>query len=422
MTLPNRGGVALRILLSEGSSTSARQAITALGLAGHQVEICDPDPYCLGRFSRFVRRFHLCPGLGVDPAGYLRLVTGLLARKHFDVLLPIHEQGLLFAKVQQSLNRRVAVALPSFDNYQRAHSKAEFSRILSTIGLPQPETHFVSSIRELREIDRFPFVVKTPIGTASSGIWVVSDNAGLARAIGEIADQVFPDVLVQQFVVGPVEHAQAVFCKGRLVGMHAYRQIVRGAGGGPAVKESVRRPLVRTHLKQIGQFLDWHGALSVDYILHEKDGLPRYIDCNPRLVEPINALLSGLDLTDLLVRVSLGEQPSEAPDDREGVRTHLAIQALFGCCMRSHSRRALLSECWRLVSHSGIYAGSCEELTPVRWDWPSAVPALIAALLLLANPGASSLIPKRSWGSHLLDTDSLRMIRALPAPTDRVEE
>jgi hypothetical protein len=162
--------------------------------------------------------------------------------------------------------------------------------------------------------------------------------------------------------------------------------------------------------------------LSVDYILHEEDGLPRYIDCNPRLVEPMNALLSGLDLTDLLVRVSLGEQPSEAPDGREGVRTHLAIQALFGCCMRSRSRWALLSECWKLVSHSGIYSGSCEELTPVRWDWPSAVPALIATLLLLANPGAGSLIPNRSWGAHLLDTDSLRMIRALPAPTDRVEE
>ena len=33
----------LRVLVSEGSSTSAREAITILGLAGHHVEVCDPS-------------------------------------------------------------------------------------------------------------------------------------------------------------------------------------------------------------------------------------------------------------------------------------------------------------------------------------------------------------------------------------------
>jgi predicted ATP-grasp superfamily ATP-dependent carboligase len=423
MTLSNQGGSALRILLSEGSSTSAREAITALGLAGHQVEICDPDPFCLGRFSRFVTRFHRCPGISVDPAGYLRFLTGLLARRHFDVLIPIHEQGLLLAKVQEGLKRHVAIALPSFENYRRALSKAEFSRILSQLDLPQPETELLSSVRELRRFDRFPFILKTPIGTASRGIWVISDRADAERAIGEIEGKAFDQVLVQQLITGPLEHAQAVFCKGRLVGLHAYRQIVRGAGGGPAVKESVRRLVVRSHLKRIGAFLDWHGALSVDYILDEKDELPRYIDCNPRLVEPINALLSGLDLTDLLVRVSLGEEPPEAADDRENVHTHLSIQVLLGCAIRGGSRRDLLRESWKLVSHGGIYAGSCEELTPMRWDRPSAIPALVAALLLLANPKVAPMLPERRWGAHLLNSESIRIIEEeimLPVATDPI--
>jgi hypothetical protein len=421
MTLSNQGGLPLRILLSEGSSTSAREAITALGLAGHEIEICDPDRYCIGRFSRFVRRFHRCPGLGVDPAGYLRFVTDLLARHHFDVLIPIHEQGFLFAKVQQQLKRQVAIALPSFDSYQRALSKAEFGQMLSELELPQPETVSVSNIRDLREFDRFPFILKMPIATASRGVWMISDRADLERAIGEIENKTLTGILVQQVVAGPVEHAQAVFCKGRLVGMHAYRQIVRGAGGGPAVKESVHRPLVRSHLKRIGKFLEWHGALSVDYILDVDGGLPHYIDCNPRLVEPINALLSGLDLTDLLVRVSLGEEPPELPDDREAVRTHLAIQALLGCAMRGGSRFDILGESWRLVSHRGIYAGSCEELTPVRWDWPSAIPLLFAALWLIINPKVARLLPKVAWGNHLLTSDSIRRIREeieLPTSAD----
>jgi hypothetical protein len=240
---------------------------------------------------------------------------------------------------------------------------------------------------------------------------MISGRLDLGRAISEIEDKNFTGALVQKVITGSVEHAQAVFCKGRLVGMHAYRELVRGAGGGPAVKESVRRPLVRSHLKSIGKFLEWHGALSVDYIVDVDGGLPHYIDCNPRLVEPINALLAGLDLTDLLVRVSLGEEPPELPDDREAVRTHLAIQALLGCAMRGGSRLDILRESWRLVSHRRIYAGSCEELTPVRWDWPSAIPPLFLALWLLKNPKVAPLLPKVAWGTHLLTSDSIRRIR-----------
>ena len=119
----------MRILLSEGASTSAREAITALGLRGHHVEVCDPDPHCLGRFSRFVRKFHRCPPLGADPQGYLAFILERISGGQFDVLLPIHEQGLLFAKVRDARSRRhVAVALPSFDSYLRAHNKIGFSR------------------------------------------------------------------------------------------------------------------------------------------------------------------------------------------------------------------------------------------------------------------------------------------------------
>src|ERR1700684_1212130 len=88
----------LRVLVSEGNSTSAREAITILGLSGHTVEICDPSPYCLARFSRFVAKLHRCPGLRDDPAGFLGFVENLLAGPHFHVLLAIHEQGLFFLR------------------------------------------------------------------------------------------------------------------------------------------------------------------------------------------------------------------------------------------------------------------------------------------------------------------------------------
>src|SRR6476619_4334692 len=245
----------LRVLVSEGSSTSAREAVTILGLAGHHVEVCDPSSWCLARYSRFTRKFHRCPGLRDDPAGFLGFVEQLLATRHFDVLLPTHEQGFLFARVRPRLTDRVGLALPDFDSYRTAHSKAGFSRLLDQLALPQPPTRIVKTADELHEAVRVPSVIKTSVGTASRGIWFVRGASDLNIALYDLeSNGAFADeVLVQDLVTGTTEKAQSVFCRGRLIGFHAYRQVAPGVGGGEAIKQSVNRPLVRAYLKAIGE-------------------------------------------------------------------------------------------------------------------------------------------------------------------------
>ena len=171
----------------------------------------------------------------------------MLAARRFDVLLPIHEQGYLFARVQPRLAERVGLALPSFASYRAVHSKAGFSRLLDQLGLPQPATRIVKSESELRAAIYFPCVVKTSVGTASRGIWFIRSETDVEAALRELrASGAFADeVLVQEWVAGTTEKAQAVFCRGRLAGFHAYRQIAAGAGGGEAIKQSVSRPQVR---------------------------------------------------------------------------------------------------------------------------------------------------------------------------------
>ena len=403
-----------RVLLSEGGSTSARQAITALASKGCEVEICDPDPFCLGRFSSLVHRYHRCPPLGADPEAYLSFILDLVTGGRFDVLLPIHEQGFLFAKAHELISPHVAMALPSFASYEQAHSKVGFSHLLSNLDLPHPTTQFAESRHDVPRNHSYPFVIKTAIGTASRGTWVISSPQALARALDEAdAGRAGEPLLLQEFIPGPVEHAQAVFCKGRLVGHHVYRQIARGVGGGPAVKESVRRPLVRSHLERIGGHLRWHGALSVDYIV-ANEKTPVYIDCNPRLVEPMSAAFAGLDLVDILIRVSKGEAPAASLESREGVRTHMAMQALLGCAAIDRSRWRVLRECWRLLTKNGPYSDSREELTPVGIDPPTALPLAITALCLLFDPSAADRLPRKRWGAHLLTPESARKIRNLP--------
>jgi predicted ATP-grasp superfamily ATP-dependent carboligase len=404
----------LRVLVSEGSSISGREAVTVLGLLGHHVEICDPSPWCLARFSRFVKKFHRCPPLRDDPLGYLAFIEKLIASGRFDALLPTHEQGFLFARVQERFAGRVALASPSFDSYRAAHGKAGFSRLLSELGLPQPATTIVTSETELRAAVRFPAVIKTSIGTASRGVWFVHNARELDDAVRELvaADAFTGEILVQEWTEGTTEKAQSVFCRGELVGFHAYRQVALGVGGGEAIKESVARPQVRAMLERIGRRLAWHGALSVDYLVPQQNPTPLLIDCNPRLVEPMSAWLAGTDLVTLLLEISRGETSAPLPASRDGVRTHLAMQALLGVAARSGSRRALLRECWRLWRGREPYAGSFEEMTPVDLDWMSAVPLAVTAALLLVRPRAALTLTRGGFGAHLLSRESIREIES----------
>ena len=88
------------------------------------------------------------------------------------------------------------------------------------------------------------------------------------------------------------------------------------------------------------------------------------------------------------------------------------MQALLGCAARGGTRRELVRECWRLSIRSGLYAGSAEELTPVRLDWTGAVPLAMIALVLLAEPASALRLARGGWGGHLLDLDGIRLIES----------
>ena len=104
----------------------------------------------------------------------------------------------------------------------------------------------VKSESELRDAIRFPSVVKTSVGTASRGIWFVRNEADLEGALQELArDRTARSPTrcwCRNSSRARPRRRKAVFCRGKLLGFHAYRQIAAGAGGGEAIKQSVSRP------------------------------------------------------------------------------------------------------------------------------------------------------------------------------------
>jgi predicted ATP-grasp superfamily ATP-dependent carboligase len=422
----------LKILFSEGSSLSAREAITTLGRSGHTVDICAPTRWCLGSFSKWVRRVHLTPALGADPDGYARAVAQLCDQERVDVLLPVHEQAYLFAALRESdpswPTRNTAVPVAPFRAFAALQTKSALSETLAAVGLPQPATFLATSPEELRKHGDVLLradgacIVKVTFGTASTGVHRLSDHQQLEALCTTLATATDWDreraptatepVVVQQAVAGALERLQAIFAEGTLVAIHSYRQLLEGPGGGDVLKESVSRPIVVSHMQVLGAHLRWHGALAFDYILPSGCATPVYIDANPRLVEPVNASLSGVDLAETLLQVALGENPGALVIGRAGVRTRLGIPGLLERAATTGRRSAVIGDFIAQLRTSGRYAGTVEELTPYD-DVLSLIPLGAVLMQLLTQPAAVPQISRDTIDSYALGDRGHHFVREL---------
>ena len=396
----------MRILLSDGSGLTSRQVATILGRAGHRVEVLDSAGFALTHQTRWVSRVHRAPPLGLDPFAWLRAATELLHKRHFDVLLPTQEQVAVLARRPEAIP--VALAVPDFAALQQVQDKISAAATLDRLGLPQPAGTVVTTRDDLLAVDRFPVFVKRPIGTASNGVRRVGDRTQLQALAQELAagGELDDSVLVQQGATGELFMIQSVFEHGRLVAWHACRRSREGSKGGASSKVSDPRPEFGEQLGLLGAKLNWHGALSADAILTD-DG-PLYIDINPRLVEPVNALRSGVNLVGALLDVSLAKNvPSQNPG-RPGVRTHQLLLALTHAA--EHGRRSVARELRHAATRTGPYRHSTEELTPMRGDPATALLIAAVAGTLLISPKTSAIFTGGTVTSYALTPAAWRQL------------
>ena len=404
----------MRVLLSDGSGLTARQCATLLSKAGHTVEALSPEPLCLCRCTRHVRRVHRVPSIGTDPFGWLDAALAIYQRGGFDVLLPTQEQVAVLASAPDRLRAAgVATAVPAFDAVARVQDKLSAFATLTELALRQPASTVITSAAELAGWRDFPSYLKVPIGTASAGVCRVRsavELAALPSSWAAAADN--GRLLAQRFVPGNLAMVQAVFDHGRLVACHANERVREGAGGGASLKRSLDLPAVREQMGRLGEGLAWHGALSADVILGP-DG-PVFIDINPRLVEPMNAWRSVVDLVGALLDIALGRPTAQQPPGTPGVRTHQLLLAILGAAGRRGLRRDVLGEIVTALTGRSDYAGSTEELTPRPWADPRSLAVLVAAsAAVLVRPATGRWFSGGSVAAYALTPEAWHLLQAV---------
>jgi hypothetical protein len=386
----------MRVLLSEGSGLTSRQVASRLGALGHHVEILSSTPVCLTRFTRHVRALHKVPRFADDPLAWFDAARRIAKSRMIDVLLPTQEQVAVLSALHPRLD--AATVVPDFTALRRVQDKIAAFRTLQAIGIPQPASVVVRGKEDLASIAQFPVFVKRPISTASAGVRRATTPEQLtaaATALGLGTEE----VLVQTQASGPLAMVQALADRGRLVAHHANLRLVEGIGGGAAVKESIALPTLGAHLERLVRALDWHGPISMDVIVTESG--PLVIDVNPRLVEPVNAFLAGVDLVGAMLELASDGHPPAIPVGRSGVRSRQLLLAVLGAAEQG-SRRAVLRELMAALRGRGAYDKAVEELTPVGGDPIAALPVIVAVLATLIQPSLCRLFHAGATGPYAL--------------------
>ncbi|MDI2126362.1 ATP-grasp domain-containing protein [Yinghuangia seranimata] len=398
---------------------TSRQVALLLARAGHEVDLLAPEGRPPLRLPPEVGRVHPVPAFGSAPWQWLEAAEKIARVDGHDVLIPAGDQVAVLSRADAGSGALAGrVAVPRFAALERVQDKVSAAVTLTEIGLPQPEGTVVKSAEALRQVADPPLYVKLAVGSRGDGVFRIARREELLALADRLeADGVFAGggrVLVQHPAQGQMISAQAVFDNGRLVAAHVFRHVRSDGRSGAVAKQSVDMPSVREHITLLGAHVGWHGALSMDGVL-TADG-PMWIDVNPRLVEPANAVLSGTDLVAALIGVSVGQAPPAALRGRPAVMTHQFVPALLAAA--GEGRLAVLRELWQATVRGGVYRDSAEELLSPRTE-RRAIPSLLGlAAGLLTAPDWAVRRARRGEDVEALTASAWGQIRAGAPPGD----
>jgi len=158
----------------------------------------------------------------------------------------------------------------------------------------------------------WPRIVKPKLGGGGEGIQVVADSDSCRRAVDQLGG--WSDVIVQEFVTGESVRVGGIARDGKLVHVMTYRTVKSPNDPyGPSVGVAVTPiPDLVEHVRALVGPMGYTGIFGIESI-RSRDGLPRFIEMNSRVLATLAALSSaGIDLVDDYL-YAMGAQ--DAPSD-----------------------------------------------------------------------------------------------------------
>ena len=309
-----------KVLMLNGTSWAAVEALTVLDPKRYEIHVCDSNPRCWCRFHRHCAHFFKSPHLGSNPRALFEFIIRRLQSESYDVILPIHEEGLLLAKYQNVFGKYTNLLIGDVSAFHTIMNKRLCLERAQFLGIPTPQMKIAHTLDEVAQLAEFPCYVKLPYGTSSSGVRRIASPQDCASQLRSFADS--PEFIIQKEIVGDLFVIQSVFVEGKMIAAHQYRALAKGYGGGASHRLSVNCDDLREYTTSLGADLHWSGPLMLDFIRERETGTSYLIEGNPRIGETFNATFAGLNIGELIINLSLGKPPVALSHSRPGLRSH----------------------------------------------------------------------------------------------------
>ncbi len=277
---------------------------------------------CIGKFSRYVKRFMRCPSVKQE-AIFFGFLKDLARKEGLEgwIVYPNDDETVRFlAKYKKQLEEYYTIPTPPWDVVKFAYEKRLTYQLAEKSGIAIPQTFYPRNVEELEQLDiEFPVIikpsVKEPFYSKTRKKAIRADNRRELveefRKASLVVDSA--ELMVQEFVPGGPDRLFSVGSLykdgeflGKVVARRA-RQHPMDFGHATTYAETVDIPELEEIARKILGAMGYYGLSEVEFMLDPRDGRYKLIEVNAR---PWGwhtlAIAAGVDLPYLLYQDMLG--------------------------------------------------------------------------------------------------------------------
>ncbi|MGM0474974.1 MAG: carbamoyl-phosphate synthase large subunit [Bacteroidota bacterium] len=211
------------------------------------------------------------------------------------------------------------------DTIDLAEDRDRFRQIISSLGIPEPESGMASTLEEAKEIAArigYPLMVRPSYVLGGRAMKIILDEEMLEQYVTEATD-VSPDrpLLIDDFLEDAIEAEADALSDGSGVFVPAVMQHIEYAGihSGdsacvipPVIIPEEHQQTIREYTRKIALALDVAGLMNIQYAIYED--VVYILEANPRASRtvPLVSKVCNISMARIATQVMLGKKLSDA--------------------------------------------------------------------------------------------------------------
>jgi biotin carboxylase len=220
---------------------------------------------------------------------FIKRILEICARERIDTIFPSSDAWVYVFSKNKALfeSENVLIPVPDLQTVMTPLDKYQTICAAQEVGFPCPATFLAESDEDVRRAARElppPWVIKLRFTTGGRGMDFVEDLDELVeKCRGTRARHGVP--MIQEFIPGNQTESlyMVVDRHQRVVSAVAARARRRRNDATASASETIPIGPVEEKAIALGQYTNWWGGLTVQYMRDQRDGQPKLMEINPRL-------------------------------------------------------------------------------------------------------------------------------------------